>query len=290
MQVIFEDGQTRLKGVEHFDLAATLDCGQAFRFEQEEPGRWRGIIGRREITLFHDGKDILLSPCTRADYEGFYENYFDLKTDYSAIQRALSKDRYVGRGIAYAPGLRILNQDPYETVISFLISQNNNIKRIKRIIQNLAQRAGERLASGHAFPTTEALAGLEEEELLALGTGYRAKYILGTARRLAEGFCLESLRDMPYQAAKEQLMTLPGVGPKVADCILLFSLGHRESFPVDTWVKKALCNIYPECCAKDAQKVMMEKFGNLAGYANHYLFHCIRNMGEERFFAQEELK
>ena len=289
MEVRFHEKQTRLVNAERFDLEATLDCGQAFRFSRDEGGVWQGIIGNREIALWNEGKDILLSPCTKANYYGFYEDYFDLKNDYAAIQTTLLQDPYVGRGIAFAPGLRILNQDPYETVISFLISQNNNIKRIKKIIQNIAQAAGERLQRGYGFPSPEALAQLSEKTLIELGTGYRAKYIHATAKRIAEGFDLQELKEMTYLQAKERLMTLPGVGPKVADCILLFSLGHRESFPVDTWVKKALCNIYPECCAKDAQRFMMEKFGDLAGYANHYLFYCIRSLGERRFFEKDRV-
>lgn len=264
--------------VPDFDLDETLDCGQCFRFEKLGDASYRGIVQNRTLHLSKDGDTLTLYGITAQEFEGFWRGYFDLDTDYAAIKRQLSEDERLRLACSYCPGMRILRQDPWEVLISFIISQNNNIGRIKGIIARLCAQFGDPIdKENHAFPTPEKLADLALEELSALRSGFRAKYILDAAQKVAGGIVdLDELQALPYEEAKEQLMCIRGVGDKVADCVLLYGYYRMEAFPKDVWIKRALSEWYPEglpdCCKTHA------------GIAQQYLFHYIRTNPERKGF------
>jgi N-glycosylase/DNA lyase len=185
-------------------------------------------------------------------------------------------------GIRYAQGLRVLRQPYFETLISFIISANNNVGRISRIVETLCERYGEPVLGGWDFPTAEKLATLTTDELKACGTGYRADYISGTAMMICEGFSLDAVADMPYEQAREKLTTLPGVGLKVADCVALYGMGFSRSFPLDVWMRRVICGVYDYSGKndKDMRRFVDTTFGEHAGIAQQYLFHYARNHKE----------
>lgn len=239
----FKNNNTYIYGLEYFDLPQTLDCGQAFRWEESESGRWCGVAygSYLELSKNSDGTVILYNT-SKADFESIWCNYFDLNRDYGEIINAVSGNEILSLAAAYGKGIRVLNQEPWETLCSFIISQNNNIKRIKGIISRLCESFGEDIGSGHyAFPSAQKIALLSLEELGILRAGFRAKYILDAAQRVANGeIALNTLKEMPLEAARSELMKIKGVGPKVADCALLFSHGHIDAFPKDVWIKRAM--------------------------------------------------
>lgn len=280
--------QLEFKRVKDFDPLKTFDCGQCFRWEGCE-----GIVGNRHVSLKYDAEsEILLidDPATEGKPEekakAFWRRYLDLDRDYSKINEKL-----IGTGELYDPvmeqaievgrGIRILNQDRWETLISFIISQNNNIPRIKKCISGLSE-----LFDG--FPTPFQLANASEEQLAPVRLGYRARYLTETARVIAEtgydtetGSCafLDNLAkaEVSRDEAVEELRTLSGVGPKVAGCIALFCLGKMDSFPLDVWMKRVMNRLYgiPENNVKAMKEYADRHFGEYGGIAQQYLFYYI---------------
>lgn len=247
-----------------FDLGATLECGQCFRWDRQPDGSYRGTAGGKALCVSQDHMEAAMD-------DPFWRAYFDLDRDYAAIREALSASSPVlAKAASFAPGIRILQQDPWEALCSFIISQNNNIPRIKGIISRLCEAFGEEMEQGvRCFPSPERLAGLEEEDLAYLRCGFRARYILDAARKVASGEVdLKALRTAPLAQAREQLMAIVGVGPKVADCALLYGLHRLEAFPMDVWMKRAMKEWFPGRKPED--------FGPYAGIAQQYLFHYIR--------------
>lgn len=247
-----------------FDIAATLECGQCFRWDRQPDGSYRGVAGGRVLHLSEENVE-------RVSADPFWHRYFDLDRDYGAIRDALSvSDPMLARAAAHAPGMRILNQDPWEALCSFIISQNNNIPRIKGIVARLCEAYGEETADGvREFPKPERLAGLDEDALACLRCGFRARYILDAARKVASGEVdLEVLRSAPLAQARAKLMTIVGVGPKVADCALLYGLHRLDAFPMDVWMKRAMKELFPGKKPED--------FGPYAGIAQQYIFHYAR--------------
>jgi N-glycosylase/DNA lyase len=223
--------------------------------------------------------------------EGFWENYLDLRKDYGGIKRGLAaEDEVMARAVRCGQGIRILNQDPWETLISFIISQNNHIPRIRGCIESLCANFGRVLAgkdgeSRRAFPDIGVLAALSAEDLAPCGLGYRAEYIVRAARRTAEAGgrqWLESLRGVELRRAEEELLKIHGVGPKVAACVLLFGLGKTEAFPVDVWVRRAMRDLYgvDERNGAAARDYAAARFGRHAGLAQQYLFYYMKHMRE----------
>lgn len=273
--------------IEDFDCADTFDCGQCFRWNYMPDKRaWHGIAMGRELYISQQGNDFSFYPCTRQEFESIWFDYFDLQRGYAAIKQQLAFDENVARGMAYAGGIHILQQEKFETLISFIISANNNIKRIKGIIERICEKTGDRAGSGFAFPTPEQLSALSIEDLQQLGAGYRARYIHETTRMVLDGFDLESLARLPYDDARKQLCTLCGVGPKVADCIMLFSMGFTRAFPTDTWVKKVLADMYSEYGEMSPAEFAAQRFGDNAGFAQQYLFHYMRNTNQRSTVAK----
>ena len=267
--VSYENGKIVLKNIKNFDLAQTLDCGQAFRWSADEEGVWRGIADGKYIELYKSGEDIVIEHSNREDFENFWAEYFDLSRDYGAIIKEFGGNEVLSAAAKAGSGIRILRQEPWEALCSFIISQNNNIPRIKGIIERLCENFGEKCGNMYTFPAADTLAPLTPDDLAVIRSGFRAKYIIDAARRVTAGeIDLKSLKDLSYEDAQKELLKIKGVGPKVADCALLYGCGHIEAFPKDVWIKRALTEFFggeiPQCA-----------LGN-AGIAQQYIFYYIR--------------
>lgn len=264
----------KLDNTGDFSLSQTLDCGQAFRWKQEADGSFSGVVKNKVCHISHLDNGVFLRSVSAADYDAVWHDYFDFGRDYEALGAQLSADPILAKAIAYAPGIRLLRQDSWEALCSFIISQNNNIPRIKGIIERLCQTFGESLGEGlYAFPAPSALAALQPQDLGALGAGYRARYLIDAARQVMAGTVdLDALRVVPLDAAREQLMQITGVGRKVADCVLLYGCARFECVPMDVWMKRVMERLLPDGfpdCAKGVE-----------GIAQQYLFHYIRTCSE----------
>lgn len=258
--------------VEDFDLDAVFNCGQCFRWQRQSDGSYTGIAFGKRLHVARQG-GLLILDCGRAEYEALWCGYFDLDRDYGLIKRQLAGDPVLSAAIGHAPGIRILRQQPWEALCSFIISQNNNIPRITGIIERLCEGFGEKIEGGYAFPSPQALSTLEEADLAPIRSGFRAKYIIDAAQKVASGEVeLDSLFSLPLAEARETLIKIKGVGPKVADCALLFGCGRIECFPTDVWIKRVLACFYPQGFP---QEYMV--FG---GIAQQYLFHYARSCPE----------
>lgn len=246
LDVKFKNNDVYIKGIADFDLPHTLDCGQAFRWEEKENGIWCGVAFNKylELEKQNDGTVILYNT-SEDDYNNIWKNYFDLERDYSLIVNAISTNEILKTASEYSSGIRVLNQEPWETLCSFIISQNNNIKRIKGIISRLCENFGENKNYYYTFPSAEKIAKLSLDDLAVLRSGFRAKYILDAAQKVSSGeIDLNSLKNLPVDDARNELMKIKGVGPKVADCALLFSHKHIEAFPKDVWIKRAMEQLF----------------------------------------------
>lgn len=272
-----QENQIIVKDID-INLHNTLESGQVFRWRALDEGFF-GVVAGRTITVKTSGKDLIFENMD-ADFFGTHmAHYFDLETDYVAVLSDFAQDDILQRSFDFAPGIRVLNQAPFETLVSFIISANNNVRRIQSIVQRLCVRFGEAFESQgqtyFAFPLPGVLANANEDDLLACGAGYRAKYIVGAAKAVEEGFDLDALRTWPYLEARKALTTLPGVGNKVADCVLLYALRFKQAFPMDVWVKRIVHEIYGFESKKDAdvREYVLSKFGENAGIAQQYLFY-----------------
>ena len=269
MNIIFKNQNVYIEDAENFDVAATLDCGQAFRWEEKD-GLWSGVALDRELTLQKIDNTVILYNTTEQDFNEIWRNYFDLERNYSEIIKQLSTDSRFIEPCKFGGGIRLLNQAPWETLCSFIISQNNNIPRIKGIIDRLCSNFGEKQGNIYTFPTARQLASKSVEDLSVLRAGFRAKYIIDAAQKVASGEVdLENIKKLSCDEAREELMKICGVGPKVADCALLFGLGFTEAFPKDVWIKRIMEHTFggdlPECALP------------FAGIAQQYLFFYARS-------------
>ncbi len=270
-----------------FDLGLSLLCGQAFRWQPMDDGGYRGVVEGTVVDIWQRGDGSLRwesgpHPLTQEQVA----SYFRLDDDLEAIRKAIG-DPAVDAAFVTYEGLRLLRQDPWETLISFVISQVSNVPRISRTVDSLAMHYGDHLGDGisASFPLPEQLARADENALRLLGLGYRAPHIVQISNAVNDGqLFIEPLRFLSYEEARERLMELPGVGPKVADCTLLFSLDHLEAFPVDRWVIRAVEEWYDvrQGMSQEAMAAWArDRFGPFAGYAGQYLFHARRIGGVE---------
>ena len=260
----------KISGVKDLDLGETLDCGQSFRWKRNDNGSFSGVAFNRAVTMDLIGTDLYIDNAPMEDYDLWY-NYLDLQLDYGKIRNDISKLHPVLKeASAYAPGIRILRQDPWEALCTFIISQNNNIKRIKGIVERLCENFGEKLSDGeYTFPTAEKLSKLSVDDLAPIRAGFRNKYIIDGAQKVNSGEVnLNICYDLPYDEAQQELMKIKGVGTKVADCTLLFGFHRIEAFPLDVWMKRAMEKLFPTMSPKD--------FGEYAGIAQQYIFHYSR--------------
>lgn len=265
------------------DLDATLGCGQAFRWEKVD-GTWRGVAGGHAITIRQEGERLLFSG---AD-EPFIRRYFALDLDLRAVLASFDRDPRIHAAIGRCLGLRVLRQEPFETLISYICATNTNIPAIKRRIAMIAERYGRRLPGGaSAFPDAAALAPCTEDELRECVLGYRAPYACAAAGLCAEDPAwAERVASLPYGEAKAELLRFPGVGPKAADCILLFAFEKYEAFPVDVHIRRMMRRHYLPCLPEGKAMTCREydliagfareHFGPYAGWAQEYLF-CVRD-------------
>lgn len=265
-----------------FNIGQILECGQCFRFERIEEGHYKITAKNRVLYIKQDGDGILFYPCNKEDFENIWYNYFDLGTDYSEIKAVLSADRVLKEAAAFGSGIRLLNQEPFECLISFIISQNNRIPMIQKVIGNISERWGEKAGDDFLFPTLERLKDSDGISLTECKTGFRHKYITDCLEKLSRGeISLEALKNTDTVTAKEELMKIKGVGSKVADCVLLFSFGRREVFPTDVWIKRVMEYFYfdgKETPVKEIHSFAYEKWGAFAGYAQQYLFYYARTL------------
>lgn len=285
MDIYYKNGSVIIENAQNFNVERSCLCGQAFRFSKQRDGSMFGVVFQKGIVIKTEDNIIKIENTLEEDIE-LFSRYFDLERDYQAIEDEIYKDERLRASVPYGTGIRIFNQEPFETLISFIISANNNIKRISAIIEKICVYCGEKkeLENGshyYTFPTPERLAALSEEELFKLGTGYRAPYIVKSARRIADGYDLLPLKNMPIESARKELLSFSGVGPKVADCILLFSLGFTNAFPIDVWMRRALRELFfdgREPSKKELESLNL-RLGEYSGIVQQYIFNYAREVG-----------
>lgn len=257
-----------IKNISPFDLALTLDCGQAFRWTENADGSFEGIAMGRYLKIKQDTENIIFYDTTEDDYNSIWKPYFDLERNYNEILNRARKNDLLLKITKNCGGIRLLKQDPWEALCSFIISQNNNIPRIKGIINRLCENFGDKIEGGYTFPTAERLSCLTVEDLAPLRSGFRAKYILSAAKKCSEEINLNTLHTLNIDDARNILMTITGVGPKVADCTLLFGLGFLGAFPMDVWMKRAMTVLF--------DNKLPEGLEDCAGVIQQYIFHYAR--------------
>jgi len=277
-----------------FNLDVTLCCGQAFRWDKLGEW-WYGVVSNKIVKIRQLSDKLEFENVSKA----FIENYFRLKENLTEILKQIKKDKVIEQAIEGSKGLRILRQDPWECLISYICATYKNIGAIKHMLANLCRKFGDKLEFDgyifYTFPPPEKLASTSTKELVDCGLGYRAKYVSKTAKDIYDASVdLESLKKSSYEEARKKLLAFPGVGLKVADCVLLFSLEKLDAFPVDVWIKRAIIRHYAESfspdfinrfsCKKSITGQEYEKinsfgrnyFGKYAGYAQEYLYHYER--------------
>lgn len=270
-----------IKDINSFEPSHVFKCGQAFRWIEEENGSFTNVAFGKVINVKRDEDNIIISNSNKEDFENIWKNYFDLNRDYMEIKKELSKDETLKKCIEYGYGIRILNQDPFETIITFIISANNQIPRIQKSVEKISEMYGDLICEYnskkyYSFPSPEKLSLATAEDLREYAkVGFRDKRIVESANMINNGeIDFELLFNGELESAREELMKLPGVGPKVADCCLLFAFNRKESFPVDVWIKRVMEELYLH---EDTNKNKIAKegrrlFGENAGIAQQYLF------------------
>lgn len=260
-----------------FNIKHICECGQMFRFEDKNT-HFSVISTENEGIVYENDKKVVIIESENVKY---FEKYFDLQKDYAIIKKELIKIPILDKAVNFGYGIRIVKQDLLETLISFIISANNNIARIKKIINTLCENYGENMGGYFAFPKLASLKTIKVEEFKQMGAGYRAEYLVDTIGVLDENY-LHSLKQMSTKQAYENLIKLKGVGNKVAECILLFGLGRSDVFPVDVWMNRVCEEYFSIFGARQKQsQQMVAKFGDLAGYAQQYLFYYKRELKEK---------
>lgn len=283
-----------MDGVRDFDTDHIFDCGQCFRWERNDDSSYSGIAFGKMARIAYeaDNERLLIYGATEDDFDNVWRDYLDLDRDYSQIKKELAaKDAVIAGAIKFGSGIRILNQEKWETLLSFIISQNNNIPRIKKCINSLAETLGECAGAFegktyYSLPSPEVLAAATLDDLAPCRLGYRAKYLIETAKKVnAEGMeSLEALGGSELCAKEtcEALKQYCGVGPKVANCIALFAMGKMDSFPIDVWVRKVMNTMYgiDENDMKAMAAFAEKNFGSYGGIAQQYLFYYITHSGK----------
>ena len=276
-----------LENVQSFEPVHIFECGQCFRWNKQENNSYTGIVKNNVINVKKENERVIFTGNCNEDIKTICIDYFDLNKNYENIKTELSKiDNYLANSIKYGNGIRILHQDLWETLISFIISANNNIPRIKTIIERISKTYGNKLIfqdkEYYAFPTPEELANVTVQDFRNLGLGFRDVRVYETVQKtLRKEIDLEQLeKEKDAETLRNKLLEIPGVGPKVADCIMLFSLKRYEVFPVDVWVRRVISELYFENVEQKPQtiqKFAKEQYGNLAGLAQQYLFYWRRD-------------
>ncbi len=275
--------------VSDFNLRDTLECGQAFRWKRQGQFYY-GIIGEALVKVKYDGSRLIVESNSALNKDAIAE-YFGLNDDLPHILKEIDVDKVIHRAIVKFKGLRILKQEPWECLASYILSINNNIPRIKILIERLSENFGKRLTLGgiecFSFPKPDIIANTALSALKKLKLGFRAEYLKDTAKKIASRkFRLEEIDNLSYDEAKKRLISLRGVGEKVADCVLLFSFKKFEAFPVDVWIKRGVEEFYfngKVVSARVAGEFAREHFGRYAGYAQEYLYHYLRCVNKSSY-------
>lgn len=279
-----------LKNIDCFELDHIFDCGQCFRWNKQEDGSYIGVISSGVLRVSKNKKDVIFEGILEGDINSIVYDYFDLGTDYNKFKKVLSQiDNNMKKSIEFGSGIRILNQNLWEMIISFIISANNNIPRIKGIIERISEKVGKKVqwngVEYYLFPTVEELSNLTVSDLRSLGTGFRDKRIYKTTEMiLKKEIDLEKLeKSNNTEEIREELLKLDGVGEKVADCIMLFALKRFDAFPIDVWVRRVMNTLYihnedeTKVSKKDIKDTANNLFGDIQGIAQQYLFYWARS-------------
>lgn len=288
MKIAEKGNAVFLEGVKDFEPAHIFDCGQCFRWEVSSDGSYTGVANGRAVNILKDSDRVIIKNTTKAEFESFWSKYLDFDFDYGELKKRLSSDKVMATAIKSGEGIRILNQDLWECIISFIISANNNIPRIKGIIKNFCTRFGDELDFDgeklYTFPDAGSLWGITPDDLSPLRAGYRDKFLIDSIEKVnRKEVDLCFVKDAPYDEAKREIMKIKGVGNKVADCILLFGAGKKNAFPVDVWIKRVMETLYKdEVKDMDISSFAKERFGEFGGYAQQYLFYHMRETYREK--------
>ncbi len=286
MKVYAKDNNIIIEEVQDFVLSQILECGQCFHFDKTDNEEYDILAFDRVLHIKQVDNSLILYATNLEDYENIWRVYFDMENDYGNIKNQIAEaDSLLLPAINDKQGIRLLNQDFFETLISFIISQNKQIPQIKQCVKNISHKFGKEIigyngGTFYSFPDVETLNSVSEEELRECKVGFRAPYIKSACKAVYDGIVTkEKLDRLSIEDARELLMTIKGVGEKVANCVLLFGLGRREAFPVDVWMKRIMEQMY--FGGKDTKKCDIEtfanhKFGVFSGYAQQYLFDYAR--------------
>lgn len=259
-----------LKDIKDFDIKATFLSGQCFRWNEINENKFVGVVKNNIITMEFCNNTLYIDGISDEEFENFYKHYFDLNTNYDIIKSELSVDNVMKEAITFSPNIKILNQEFWETLCSYIISQNNNIARIKTIVDKLCVEFGTRIKDDYySFPSAQTLSELSLEEINVIKAGFRGKYILDAAKKIRDKtITIDSICDMTLEESREYLMQIKGVGPKVAECTLLYGANKKDAFPIDVWMKRAIEHLYPDGIPEIVTKN--------AGIAQLYIFNYAR--------------
>ncbi len=283
MEIFAKNNSVVIKNIKDFNPTHTFMCGQCFRWDMEDDGSYTGVAHGRVVNVSNIESDIIIKNTNADDVKNIWINYLDLNRDYNIIKNAFSNDVNLKQAIDFGGGIKILNQDIFECLISFIISTQNGIPRIKKIVSSLSELFGEKVEYGgrtyYSFPSAKSLSGIKEKDLEPLKAGYRAGYIVDAVQKVVNGDVdIYNLKNLSTSNARCELMKIKGVGPKVADCVLLFSAGKSDAFPIDVWVQRIMRSLYcgDDAKIKDIQHFASSHFGEYAGIAQQYLFYYAR--------------
>lgn len=288
MKVYEKENSVIIEGASDFDPKHIFECGQCFRWKAEKDGSYTGVAKGRVINVSREGDTVYLKNTNLEDFNKIWKLYFDLDTDYSKIKSELkSMDEYLEKATEFGWGIRLLRQDPWEMLISFIISSNNRIPMIQKAIANLSREYGTYIGEYNEvdyydFPTPEQLNKASIEDIRACSTGFRDKYIKSTTQRvISENEDVYNYENLSTEECRKKLMEFNGVGPKVCDCIALFGMQKYDTFPVDVWVKRVMQEFYVEddMSLPKIRKYAIDKFEDLSGFAQQYLFYYARELG-----------
>ncbi len=286
MNIIQKDNKIIVHDIRDFNITHIFECGQCFRWNREEDGSYTGVVKNKVINVLQQKNTVEFNNINTDDFD-IIKNYFDFDTDYETIKNTLNTDEIMAEAIKFGEGIRILNQEEWETMVSFMISANNRIPMIKKVIENLSVSFGDYIGNYRgkeyfSFPTAERLSAAPVERILECKAGFRAPRIKAAATRfLTEKDKIYNIKNMSYDEGLAYLKTYKGIGDKVANCILLFSMKHFDTFPVDVWVRRVMQTLYVSKETKDAdiRKFAENKFGKYSGFAQQYLFFYARENG-----------
>lgn len=278
-----------INGINPFNFQMMVDGGQAFRWNRKEDGKYIGVVKNNVFEIFQSGGKLIIDSNGNNKETAFIKEYLDIPRDYNKIEQEMLKFEELEPAVKYSSGYRILYQDPWETTISFIISANNHMRNIKKTIENICRTYGKPISYKgeiyYTFPTPEVLASLSEDELKFTKCGYRAKFMIETAKIIASGqIDIYDFKNKSADDIRRELLMLPGVGRKVADCIMLYSMRKFEAFPIDVWIKRILEHMYfsdNQISLTKLQKFAQDRFGEIAGFIQQYLFYYSRNCWQD---------